>query len=37
MTVLLAVQNLPLDQEVTVSAEAAAQEESSMDLKKGRC
>ena len=35
MTVLLAVQNLPLDQEVTVSAKAAAQEESSMDLKEG--
>lgn len=35
MTVLLAVQNLPLDQEVTVSAKAAAQKEASMNLKEG--
>lgn len=35
MTVLLAAQNLPLDQEVTVSAEAASQKESSMNLKEG--
>lgn len=35
MTVLLAVQNLPLDKEVTVSAEAASQPEASMDLKEG--
>lgn len=35
MTVLLAVQNLPLDQEVTVSARAAAQKEASMNLKEG--
>ncbi len=35
MTVLLAVQNLPLDQEVTVSAKAAAQKESSMGLEEG--
>ena len=35
MTVLLAVQNLPLDQEVTVSAAAASQKEASMDLKEG--
>lgn len=35
MTVLLAVQNLPLDREVTVSAEAAAQKEASMNLKEG--
>lgn len=35
MTVLLAAQNLPLDREVTVSAEAAAQKEASMNLKEG--
>lgn len=35
MTALLAVQKLPLDQEVTVSAEAASQEGSSMELKEG--
>lgn len=35
MTVLLAVQNLPLDKEVTVSAEAAQQTEASMNLKEG--
>lgn len=35
MTVLLAVQNLPLDREITVSAEAAAQKEASMNLKVG--
>ncbi|MEE0741214.1 MAG: D-alanyl-D-alanine carboxypeptidase family protein [Emergencia sp.] len=35
MTVLLAVQNLPLDKEVTVSAKAAAQTEASMNLKEG--
>lgn len=35
MTVLLAVQNLPLDKEITVSAEAAAQKEASMNLKEG--
>lgn len=35
MTVLLAVQNLPLDKEVTVSAEAASQKESSINLKEG--
>lgn len=35
MTVLLAVQNLPLDREITVSAEAAAQKEASMNLKEG--
>lgn len=35
MTVLLAVQNLPLDKEVTVSAEAASQRESSINLKEG--
>lgn len=35
MTVLLAVQNLPLDQKVTVSARAAAQKEASMNLKEG--
>ena len=35
MTVLLAVQNLPLDKEVTVSAEAASQKEASMNLKEG--
>lgn len=35
MTVLLAVQHLPLDQEVTVSEEAASQSEASMNLKAG--
>lgn len=35
MTVLLAVQNLPLDKEVTISEEAAAQGEASMELKAG--
>lgn len=35
MTVLLAAQNLPLDQEVTISEEAAAQIEASMHLKAG--
>lgn len=35
MTALLAVQKLPLDQEVTVSAEAASQEGSTMELKEG--
>lgn len=35
MTVLLAVQNLPLDKEVTVSAKAASQGEASMNLKAG--
>lgn len=35
MTVFLAVQNLPLDKEVTVSYKAAEQKESSMDLKPG--
>ena len=35
MTVLLAVQNLPLDKEVTVSAEAASNVEASMNLKEG--
>lgn len=35
MTVLLAVQNLPLDKEVTVSAAAASQKEASMNLKEG--
>lgn len=35
MTVLLAVQNLPLDKEVTVSAEAASQKEASINLKEG--
>lgn len=35
LTVLLAAQNLPPDQEVTVSEEAAAQTEASMNLKAG--
>ena len=35
MTVLLAVQNLPLDKEVTVSAKAASQKEASINLKEG--
>lgn len=35
MTVLLAVQNLPLDKEITVSKKAAEQIESSMNLKEG--
>lgn len=35
MTVLLAVQNLPLDKEITVSEKAASQKEASMNLKAG--
>ena len=35
MTVLLAVQNLPLDKEVTVSEKAASQPGSTMDLQAG--
>lgn len=35
MTVLLAVQNLPLDKEVTISHTAASQKEASMNLKAG--
>lgn len=35
MTVLLAVQNLPLDKEVTVSSKAASQPGSTMELKAG--
>lgn len=35
MTVLLAVQNLPLDKEVTISHAAASQKEASMNLKAG--
>ncbi|MGF6375232.1 D-alanyl-D-alanine carboxypeptidase (penicillin-binding protein 5/6) [Clostridiales Family XIII bacterium PM5-7] len=35
MTVLLAVQNLPMDKEITISEEAASQKEASMNLKAG--
>lgn len=35
MTVLLAVQNLPLDKEVTISSKAASQGEATMNLKEG--